>query len=114
MYWDGRAWSFHDDGNPNILYLNPRPGAPISPTVVQKVHNGSELAWQFINVMLSPEPQSCFAKILIYGMTNTKTVYPPDLLPKITKFDEVLWPEFDAGGPHVPQWVEQWNKQIGG
>jgi putative spermidine/putrescine transport system substrate-binding protein len=113
MYWDGRAWSFHDDGNPDIGYLNPEPGAPISPTVVQKVKNGSDLAWRFINTMLSPEPQTCFAKILIYGMTNTKTEYPPDLKAKITPFDEVLWPPFEAIGPQTSRWVERWNKEIG-
>jgi putative spermidine/putrescine transport system substrate-binding protein len=114
MYWDGRAWAFHQDGNPDIAYLNPKPGAPVNPTIVSKVKNGSDLAWKYLDIMLSPGPQTCFTKLLVYGVTNKKVVYPPDIAPHISKPDEIIWPEFDAAAPHIGAWVEQWNKQIGG
>ena len=114
MYWDGRAWAFHQDGNPNIAYLNPKPGSPVNPTIISKVKNGSDLAWKYIDIVLSPEPQTCFAKLLVYGVTNTKVVYPPDIAAHISKPDEIIWPEFDAAAPHISSWIEQWNKQLGG
>jgi putative spermidine/putrescine transport system substrate-binding protein len=113
MYWDGRTWAFHDDGNPDILYVNPKPGAVVNPTLVQKVKNGSELAWDFINVLLTPEPQRCFADRLQYGMSNTKVTYSPKIQPRITKLDEILWPPFEQMPPKMATFVEQWNKQIG-
>lgn len=113
MYWDGRTWAFHDSGNPEIEYLNPAPGAVIQPNLVSKVRNGSPLAWQFIDFILSPEPQACWGNALQYGMSNTKVQFDPKIAPRITKPTDVLWPPFDQMAPRQAGWVEQWNKTLG-
>lgn len=114
MYWDGRTWDFHDKGNSEVKYVNPTPGAVISPTLIQKVKNGSDLGWQFIDLALSPEPQACWGNALQYGMSNTKVTYTPKAAPRITKFSEILWPPFEKVPAVVGGWVEKWNKEIGG
>jgi putative spermidine/putrescine transport system substrate-binding protein len=114
MYWDGRTWAFHDAGNPTIKYMNPGPGAVISPVIIQKVKNGSPLGWDFINHALSPEPQQCWGNILQYGMSNSKVEYLPKIAPRITKLPEILWPPFGEIAPKSGGWIERWNKEIGG
>ncbi len=113
MYWDGRTWAFHDAGNPTIKYLNPQPGAVISPVIIQKVKNGSELGWEFINHALSAPPQQCWGNILQYGMSNSKVEFLPAVSPRITKLPEILWPPFGQLAPKVSGWVEKWNKELG-
>jgi putative spermidine/putrescine transport system substrate-binding protein len=52
MYWDGRAWSFIDDGNKEFKYYNPEDGAVAAMTWIQKIKNGSDLALDYINFRL--------------------------------------------------------------
>jgi putative spermidine/putrescine transport system substrate-binding protein len=113
MYWDGRTWAFHDDGNPSIVYVNPAPGAAINPTLIQKVKNGSDAGWSFIDFVLSTEPQACWGNKLQYGMSNTNVVFDPKIAPRITRMPEILWPPFEQLPSRVSAWVEQWNKTIG-
>ncbi len=112
MYWDGRTWAFHDAGNPSIKYENPKPGAVISPVIMQKVKNGSDLGWAFINHALSAPPQQCWGNKLQYGMSNSKVVYQPEVEPRITKLPEILWPPFGQLAPKVGGWIERWNKEV--
>jgi putative spermidine/putrescine transport system substrate-binding protein len=112
MYWDGRAWSFIDDGNSDFKYYNPRPGAVAGLTWIQKVKNSSDLAWDFINVALSAEAQSCFGAAIRYGVANAKATFPESVAPKITKFDELYFPPFAEIPSRQAKWVEAWNKEI--
>jgi putative spermidine/putrescine transport system substrate-binding protein len=114
MYWDGRTWAFRDAGNANVSYVNPKPGAVINPTLIQKVKNGSPLAYTFIDLALEQKPQACFGNQLQYGMSNTKVTFDPKVQPRITKMDEILWPPFEQAPAHFSEWVERWNKEIGG
>jgi putative spermidine/putrescine transport system substrate-binding protein len=112
MYWDGRAWSFIDDGNPDFKYYNPKPGAVAAMTWIQKVKNSSDLAWEFINQSLSVESQSCFGAAIRYGVGNSKATFPEKLEPEITKFDQLYFPPFADIPARQAQWVESWNKEI--
>jgi putative spermidine/putrescine transport system substrate-binding protein len=114
MYWDGRTWAFVDDGNPEISYYNPKPGSVLNPTLIQKAKGSSDLAWDFIDVVLSPGPQACFGNMIQYGMSNTKVKYSPKVGPRITEMSEIIWPPFEAVPSRLGDWVERWNKQIGG
>jgi len=113
MYFDGRAWAEHDASNPDIAYLNPQPGAVAFPTMVQKVKNGSPLAYQFMNVLASSEGQSCFANILQYSASNSQVKYSASVAPRIAKDDDSMWLSFDTVSKKTPAWIELWNKQIG-
>jgi putative spermidine/putrescine transport system substrate-binding protein len=114
MYWDGRTWAFADEGNPEISYLNPKPGSVLNPTLVQKVKGSPDLAWDFIDVILSARPQACFGNMVQYGMSNTKVTFSPKVEPRISKMSEILWPPFEEVPGRLGIWVERWNKEIGG
>ncbi|GAA5234992.1 extracellular solute-binding protein [Verticiella sediminum] len=112
MYWEGRTWAFHDDGNPEIAFIKPEPGVAIHSSLVQKVKNGNPDAWDFLNVMLSAEAMSCFGNRMQYGVGNGKAVYKPDVIDRVTKPDEILWPPYEEIAVNVRDWVEQWNREV--
>ncbi|SDV48973.1 extracellular solute-binding protein [Chitinasiproducens palmae] len=113
MYFDGRAWAEHDANNPDIGYLNPKPGAVAFPTMVQKVKNGSPLGLQFMNVIASAEGQSCFANLIQYSASNAHVKYSDRVAARVPQDGESMWLPFDVISKKTPQWVEMWNKQIG-
>jgi putative spermidine/putrescine transport system substrate-binding protein len=112
MYWDGRTWAFVDEGNPNIGYLNPKPGGAMNPIVVQKVKNGSEAAWEFINTALSAGPQSCFSNRLQYPVANTRVEYDARMRERISRLEDTIQPPFDQLPSRVGGWIERWNREI--
>ena len=114
MWFDGRTWALVDEGNPEISYVNPAPGAVSNVAVIQKPKGASELAWQFLDIMASPGPQTCFGNLLQYGMTNTGTAFSAKVAPRITKPDEIILPPFAEAPSRIGDWIEKWNKQIGG
>lgn len=114
IYWDGRAWAFHDQGNPWVGYLNPKPAAVINPVVVHKVKNAPDVAWDFVNAMLDPQAQAGFGAMLLYAMSNSKVTYPPDIEPKISKAAEGILPPAQEIAKLRPTWIDLWNKEIGG
>lgn len=112
MYWEGRTWAFHDDGNPEILFTRPKPGVVANNAILQKVKNGKPLAWDFINEVVSPEAQSCFSQMMNYGVANLKAVVPARIVARLTKPEEIAWPPYRDIAPKVRDWVERWNKEI--
>lgn len=113
MYWDGRAWAFIDDGNSKFKYVNPKPGSVAAMTWVDKVKNGNELGWDFVNATLDAKAQGCFGSKIRYGVSNTKAEFDPKVVNEITKFDELAFPPFKEMTAVQGQWIETWNKQIG-
>ena len=111
MYWDGRAWAFIDS-NPEFNYYTPQDSIMLA-AHIQKVKGGSDLAWQFIDVAMSAEPQACFGNKMRQGVTNKNVVYDAKVKPKITDLSLVVLPPAKELALHLPQWVEQWNKEIG-
>jgi len=112
MYWEGRTLAFKDQGNPDIAFINPLPGAVVNTAVVQKVKNGSPLGWEFIDVMMSPEPQACFGNIMQYRVSNTKARMKPEIEAKLTKMETILLPPYEQIVPQNAALVERWNKEI--
>lgn len=113
MYWQGRTWTFHDDGNPQVEFVAPEPGAVINPVVVQVAKNSPPEAWQLVDLLLSPEGQGCFGNKIQYGTSNPGVVYRPEVAARIAAPDALLWPPYNEINPLVSQWVETWNKEIG-
>jgi putative spermidine/putrescine transport system substrate-binding protein len=112
MYWDGRAWAFIDD-NPSFKYYTPEPGGVAAPTFMQKVKNSPDLAWEFIDVAMTAEPQACFANKIRYGVSNKNAVYDPKVKHQITDLTLLLAPPYQEFPKYQSQWVEQWNKEVG-
>jgi len=113
LYWDGRAYSFIDDGNADFKYYSPDPGVVVAMTWIQKVKNGSPLGYQFANVALSKEAQSCFGSAIRYGIANKDAVIDPKVADEITPTSRLIFPPYKRIGELQGAWIEQWNKEIG-
>ena len=113
IYADGRTWAAHDAGQSELMFLNPTEKGAISPVGMAKPVNASPLAWDYINLALSPEPQTLFGDRLQYGMTNSKTKYSEKLSSRFVRFSDARVPPFGDLAAHIPAWTERWNKEIG-
>lgn len=113
MYWDGRAWSFIDDGNKEFGYYNPEDGSVVAMTWIQKVRGGSDLGWDFINTALSREAQSCFGSAIRYGVGHANPNFDPKVAHQITRIDQIVYPPFRDIPSRQNSWIETWNKEIG-
>ena len=113
MYWDGRSWAFHDEGNPNIDYINPKPGAPIASNFIQKTKGSPDLAWKLIDISLQSGPQGCWGSDLQYAMSNVNVKYADQVAKRISPIDEILIPPYAEINNHSAQWTDQWNRMIG-
>ena len=112
LYPDGRTWAAFDSGATWIRYLNPKEGGVNLPSIVQKVKNGSDLAWDYINTMLAPGPQSEVVKRLNYETSNPKAVLPPAIKARITPWQQCRFAPADALAKAKAGWIERWNKEI--
>lgn len=113
MYWDGRAWSFIDEGNPDFKYVTPEPGAVAAMTWIMKVKNGSELGWDFVNSTLDASVQGCFGSKIRYGVGNASATFDDKVKHQITKFSELVFPPFRDIIKRQGNWIETWNKELG-
>lgn len=113
MYWDGRAYSFIDDGNPEFKYYSPDPGVVVAMTWIQKVKNSSPLGFQFANFALSADAQSCFGSAIRYGISNKDAKFDPKIAHEITPIGILVVPPYKEIVPKQAEWIEAWNKQIG-
>lgn len=113
MYWEGRTWAFHDEGNPEIGFIKPLPAVPIHSTLVMKAKNSSALGWDFLNLMLSTDAMSCFGNMMQYGTGNAHVKYSEAIQGRITRMDEIVVPPYEQIAPKVASWVERWNKEVG-
>ncbi|GEO16145.1 extracellular solute-binding protein [Microvirga aerophila] len=114
IYFDGRTWAHVDAGADWIDFINPSEGGSINALAVQKPKNAKDLAWEYINVMLSPESQLKFAEMLSYPVTNKKVQYPPHLAKRFTPWQEAHFPPYEEIAKVRAQWVDRWNREVGG
>jgi len=112
LYPDGRTWAAYDTGATWIKFLNPKEGAVNLPSITQKVANGSELGWSYINSQLDPVLQAQVVDRLEYGTSNPKVKLPPQLQARITPWQECRWAPFEKIAAVKAAWVERWNKEI--
>ena len=113
LYWDGRAYSFIDDGNSDFKYYSPEPGVVVAMTWIQKIKNGSPLGYEFANVALSKEAQSCFGSAIRYGIANKDATFDPKVANEITPTSILVFPPYKEIGSLQGAWIEKWNKEIG-
>jgi putative spermidine/putrescine transport system substrate-binding protein len=112
MYWEGRTWSFHDSGNPEIAFIKPKPGVAIHSTLAQVPKNANPEVWTFVNTMLQADNNACWGNVMQYGVLNAKVKYAPNVVDRITKVNEMLVPPYEQIAPKTQAWVERWNKEI--
>lgn len=112
-YWDGRAWAFIDDGNKDYKFYLPDPGGVVAFTWIQKIKGSSDLGFEFANVSLSAEAQSCFGSAIRYGVVNEKAVFDPKIAHEITPASKLVVPPFKDIPSRQANWLETWNKEVG-
>jgi len=115
-WYPDRIGSAADKGV-DVAVAYPKEGAVgIQPTVsVPKGSPNKALAMKFIDVLLSPEGQKCFAEKKYAGPVNTK-VELSDKVKAIVPFGESyekLWyPDTDAIAKYRPGWTERWQREV--
>ena len=112
MYWEGRTWAFHDADNQEVIFTRPAPGVVVNNAIIQKVKNGLDEAWDYINIVLSKEGQECFIGLMQYGSANTKAVLPQKLVGRVATSKEIIVPPYAEIAKLNRQWVERWNMEI--
>jgi putative spermidine/putrescine transport system substrate-binding protein len=85
----------------------------LSPTIVQKVKNSPDLAWEYINTMCDAERQAVFSSRIPYAVTNRNVVYPENIRDRVPRLDETRWPPFADISRLSPDWMERWNREVG-
>lgn len=111
-YWDGRSINFIDKGNPWAAFYIPEPNTIAGSVLVSKVKNAPDLAWQYIDCVLSPEGQLGHAETILYAITNKTVVYPDSIKDKVTPASRVVIPPYDQILDKFPGWIERWNKEM--
>jgi len=114
LFFDGRTFAYMDEGADWVGFVNPEPGSVMGPTTISKVVNGSPLAWKFIDVAMSPGPQSCFAEKMQYPVINQKAQPSEKVAQRLVKWNETRIPPYEKINTYLPKWLERWNKEIGG
>lgn len=113
MYWDGRAFAFIDQGNDWIGVISPSDKASIGCGAMNKVTNAPDSAWDYLNIVYSPEGGKCFAERLQYGVANQKVQYSEKLQNRITPYENTRIAPSRATGEKTAEWIERWNKEVG-
>jgi len=111
VYWDGRAYAFAEENKWAKAYI-PEPGAFQSAAMLAKPRGAPDLAWQYIDCVLSPKAQLGHAQTIKYPIVNSKVEYPADLKALLTPLDKVRQPDFARIIDRVPSWLDRWNREI--
>lgn len=114
-WYPDRIGSAADKGVP-VAVAYPKEGAVgIQPTVSVPKGANKDLAMEYIDVLLSPEGQKCFAEKKYAGPVNRK-VELSDKVKAIVPFGETyenMWnPDNEAIAKLRPGWTERWQKEI--
>lgn len=111
VYWDGRAYAFAEENKWAKAYI-PEPGAFQSAAMLAKPKGSPEIAWQYIDCVLSPKAQLGHAQMVKYPIVNSTVVYPPELKAILTPLEKVRQPDFASIIQKVAGWLERWNREI--
>ncbi|MBM3600048.1 MAG: extracellular solute-binding protein [Alphaproteobacteria bacterium] len=111
VYWDGRAYAFAEENKWAKAYI-PAPGAFQSAAMLAKPKGAPELAWQYVDCVLSPKAQLGHSHTVKYPIVNSKVEYPADLKAILTPLEKVRQPDFARIIERVPNWLDRWNREI--
>lgn len=112
VLWDGRANVFIEQGNRWAAFYVPEPNTMAVSVLVSKVKNSPDVAWEYVNCVLSAEGQLGHAKTLLYSVGNQTVVYPPNVKDKVTSASRVVIAPYKDILDKIPAWTERWNKEI--
>lgn len=115
-WYPDRIGSAADKGVP-VAVAYPKEGAvAIQPTVsIPMGAPNKELAMQFIDTLLSPETQKCFAEKKYAGPVNRNVDLSDKaraVVPFGESFDKMWFPDTEEIAKLRPGWTERWQKEV--
>ncbi len=111
--WDGRVYAMMDAGATFMDFRRLKPNSLFSLAPAQVVKGGnSELALQWVNTLLDPEPLLEFYKAIQYAPTNRKVVLPAQTASRIMPVDEGVLPDLTELVKATPGIIQRWNAEI--
>lgn len=115
-WYPDRIGSAADAGVP-VAVAYPEEGAVgIQPTVsIPKGSPNKDLAMQYIDVLLSPEGQKCFAEKKYAGPVNQKVELSDEvkaIVPFGESYENLWYPDTEEIAKLRPGWTERWQKEI--
>ena len=104
------------NGVPVALAFPEEGAIGIIPTVsIPKGSQNKELAQQYIDILLSPEGQTCFAERQFAGPTNKTVELPPEIaqfVPYKDSVQQMYFPDTAYVARVLPEWTDRWNREI--
>jgi putative spermidine/putrescine transport system substrate-binding protein len=115
-WYPDRIGSAADSGVP-VAVAYPKEGAVgIQPTVsVPKGAPGKELAIEYIDMLLSPEVQKCFAEKKYAGPVNSNVELSEKvqaIVPYGESYEMLWYPDTEEIAKLRPGWTERWQKEV--
>ncbi len=106
-----------DDSTANLVFIDPTEGAYLNFNTVNIVKSSEqkELAYLFVNHVLSVESQLAGAHIVPESAVNTEVVLEPEVAAKLTTIEiaeksNVV--DFEVVNENLSKWVDLWNSTL--
>jgi putative spermidine/putrescine transport system substrate-binding protein len=120
LWPDGRLWGAVDGGAKHLSFKYLKPQCLMNTVEWMKVKNSHPITWEYLNCGFDPVAQAGFVKSFPgFFMTNRNVKYPPDHLARLEptaadfSFKNYVFAPYKEIVPQIPQWLEQWNREIG-
>lgn len=113
--WDGRVYAMMDAGDKNLEFKRLKPNTLFSLVPAQVVKGGnSDLAYEWVNTLLDPEPLLEYYKLIQYTPTNRRVVIPEATRSRIMPISEGVVPNMRELIKATPEIMARWNAEIRG
>ena len=111
------AYNTMGDSNTNLVFIDPTEGAYLNFNTVNIVKNSDQkdLAYEFINYVLSEENQLDAALNVPESAVNTQVEIPEEAAKKLTTVETANQSnivDFSVVNPLLENWVDMWNKTL--
>ncbi|MBB5216606.1 extracellular solute-binding protein [Parapusillimonas granuli] len=111
--WDGRIYAMMDSGDANLDFKRLAPSSLFSLVPAQVVKGpNADLAFEWVNTLLDPEPLLEYYKLIQYTPTNTRVVIPEATRHRIMPVAQGTVPGMDELTKATPGIIERWNAEI--
>lgn len=111
--WDGRVYAMMDSGLDFLDFTRLGPNSLFSLVPAQVVKGpNSELAFEWINTLLDPEPLLEYYKLIQYTPTNRHVVFPEATAHRVMPASEGTIPSLRELERVTPSIIARWNAEI--
>ncbi|MBP0598838.1 extracellular solute-binding protein [Herbaspirillum sp. LeCh32-8] len=113
--WDGRVYAMMDAGDQSLEFKRLKPSSLFSLVFAQVVKGGNtDLAMEWVNTLLDPEPLLEYYKLIQYTPTNRKVIIPEATKSRVMPASEGVAPNMRELIKATPQMIARWNAEIRG